>query len=137
MNTTQQPDFGKLIKNYIEEIKAERKAIIEEYEQEISKLESIKKEKLKENDSKLNEIRKEIESLTSGKPARKQNKRMSDSEISEAIKNIFTSNSLSIKTDEMLEKIGIQRPRFDKYTKSPESIIKYEKNGKAFLWSLK
>lgn len=137
MNTTEKPNIGELIKKYIEEIKVERKAIIEEYEQEISKLESIKKEKLKENDSKMNEIRKEVESSTSEKPARKKNKKMSDSEISEAIKNIFTNNSSSMKTDDLYEKIGIQRPRFDKYSKSPESIIKSEKIGKALFWSLK
>jgi len=137
MNTTEKPNIGEIIKKYIEELKVERKTIIEEYEQEKLKLESIKKEKLKENDSKLNEIRREVESSTSEKPARKKNKRMSDSEISESIKNIFSTNSSPMKTEELYEKIGIQRPRFDKYTKSPECVIKSEKLGKAFLWSLK
>ncbi len=137
MNTTPKANIGELIKEYIEELKAERKAIIEDYEQELSKLESIKKEKLKENDSKLNDIRKELESSASAKPARKKNKRMSDSEISESIKNIFLSNSSPIKTEELYEKLGIQRPRFDKYTKSPECIIKAEKAGKTKMWSLK
>jgi hypothetical protein len=137
MNTTQKPSIGELIKNYIEELKAERKAIIEEYERELSILESKKIQKLKENDSKLNEIRKELESSTSEKPVRKKKKRMSDSEISESIKNIFSSNSSPIKTEEVYEKIGIQRPRFDKYSKSSESIIKSEKAGKTKMWSLK
>jgi len=137
MNTTQQPDIGELIKTYIQQVKDEKKAVIDEYEREMSILESKKKDKLKEIDSKWNEIRKEVESSTSDKPARKKNKRMSDSEISEAIKNILTNNSSSMKTDDLYEKIGIQRPRFDKYSKSPESIIKSEKIGKAFLWSLK
>lgn len=137
MNTTLPPDIGELIRAYIQQVKEEKKAVIDEYERELLVLESKKKDKLKEIDSKWNEIRKEVESSTSDKPARKKNKRMNDSEISEAIKNILTNNSSSIKTDELYEKIGIQRPRFDKYTKSLESIIKSEKIGKAFLWSLR
>lgn len=144
MNTTQQSEDSESVTLFLDQILAKKKAIIDEYESELSVLESKKKEKLKdielkirEIESKWKEVMKDYEPQNSGKPARKKNKRMSDSEISEAIKNIFTNNSSSIKTDEILEKIGIQRPRFDKYTKSPESIIKYEKNGKAFLWSLK
>ena len=144
MNTTQQSEAGESIALFLDQILAKKKAIIEEYESELSILESKKKEKLKdielkirEIESKVKEVMKDYEAQSSGKPARKKNKRMNDSEISESIKNIFTNNSSSMKTDELYEKIGIQRPRFDKYTKSPESIIKYAKNGKAFLWSLK
>lgn len=137
MNTTLPPDIGELIRTYIQQVKEEKKAVIDEYERELLVLQSKKKDRLKEIDSKWNEIRKEFESSTSEKPARKKSKRMSDSEISESIKNIFSTNSSPMKTDELYEKIGIQRPRFDKYTKSPECVIKSEKLGKAFLWSLK
>jgi hypothetical protein len=137
MNTTPQSNIGELIKNYIQQVKADKKAVLDEYEKELSILESKKNDKLKEIDSKWNEIRREFESATLEKPTRKKNKRMIDSEISEAIKNILKNNSSSIKTDELYTNIGIQRPRFDKYTKSTESIIKSEKIGKAFWWSLK
>ena len=137
MNISESTNIREMLKTFIDQIKSDRKAVVDEFEKELSLLESKRNEKLKEIDSKWNEMRKEFQSLDSEKPARKKNKRMSDSEISEVIKNVFTNNSSSIKTDEILEKIGIQRPRFDKYTKSLESIIKYEKNGKAFLWSLK
>jgi hypothetical protein len=137
MNTTPPSHIGELIKNYIQQVKADKKAVLDEYEKELSILESKKNDRLKEIDSKWNDIRKEVESATSEKPTRKKNKRMIDSEISEAIRNILTNNSSSMKTDELFTNIGIQRPRFDKYTKSPESIIKSEKIGKAFLWSLK
>ena len=144
MNTTQQSEAGESITLFLDQILAKKKAIIDEYESELSILESKKKEKLKdielkirEIESKWKEVMKDYEPQNSGKPARKKNKRMNDSEISEAIKNIFTNNSSSMKTDDLYEKIGIQRPRFDKYSKSPESIIKSEKIGKAFLWSLK
>jgi hypothetical protein len=137
MNTTPPSNIGELIKNYIQQVKADKKAVLDEYEKELSILESKKNDRLKEIDSKWNDIRKEVESATSEKPTRKKNKRMIDSEISEAIKNILSNNYSSMKTDELFTNIGIQRPRFDKYTKSPESIIKSEKIGKAFLWSLK
>ena len=137
MNISEPTNIREMLKAFIDQIKTDKKAVLDEFEKELSLLESKRNEKLKEIDSKWNEMRKEFQSLDSEKPARKKNKRMSDPEISEVIKNIFANNSSSIKTDEILEKIGIQRPRFDKYTKSPESIIKYEQNGKAFLWSLK
>ena len=126
-----------MLKSYIDQIKSDKKAVLDEFEKELSILESKKNEKLKEIDSKWNEMRKEFQSLDFEKPARKKTKRMSDPEISEVIKSLFTTNPSPMKTDELYEKIGIQRPRFEKYTKSPESIIKSEKIGKAFLWSLK
>jgi len=61
---------------------------------------------------------------------------MSDSDISEKIAAIFTGFTTSMKTEDLYTKIGIQRPRFDKYTKSSECIIKSEKAGKTYYWSL-
>jgi hypothetical protein len=144
MNTIQQSEVGESITLFLDQILAKKKAIIDEYESELSILESKKKEKLNDIESKIREIEskwkevmKDYKPQNAGKPAKKKNKRMSDSEISESIKNIFSTNSSPLKTDELYEKIGIQRPRFDKYTKSPECVIISEKLGKAFLWSLK
>jgi septal ring factor EnvC (AmiA/AmiB activator) len=136
MNTTQ-PDIGELIRTYINEVNAAKRKVIDDYEQELSDLKSKKDAKLKEIDSKLDDIRKEFKPSIPEKPSRKKNKRMNDSEISEAIKNILTNNASKIKTDELYTKIGIQRPRFDKYTKSSECIINAEKEGRTLYWSLK
>lgn len=136
MNTTQ-PDIGELIRTYINQVNAAKKKVIDDYEQELSDLKSKKDAKLKEIDSKLDDIRKEFKPSIPEKPSRKKNIRMNDSEISEAIKNILTNNASKIKTDELYTKIGIQRPRFDKYTKSSECIINAEKAGRTLYWSLK
>jgi hypothetical protein len=136
MNTTP-TNIAEQIKAYFEQINGEKQAVMDQFKKELAALESAKKKKLKEIDSKWDEIRKAIPSSDSEKPVASKRIRMKDSEISEKIKGILDASSSGMKTDDLYNQIGIQRPRFDKYTKSPECIIKSEKAGKAFIWSLK
>jgi hypothetical protein len=136
MNTTP-TNIAEQIKAYFDQINAEKQAVIDQFKNDLAALESAKKKKLKEIDSKWDEIRKAIPSLDNEKSLKTPKKRFKDSEISEKIKETLTNSSASMKTEDLYTQIGIQRPRFDKYTKSPESIIKGEKAGKAYIWSLK
>ena len=137
MNTTTPTNIAEQIKAYIEQIKADKQAVIDQYKKDLSALESEKNKKIKEIDAKWDEIRKAIPSSDSEKSVASKRIRMKDSEISEKIKGILDASSSGMKTDDLYNQIGIQRPRFDKYTKSPECIIKSDKAGKAFIWSLK
>ncbi len=136
MNTTP-TNIAEQIKAYFEQINAEKHAVMDQFKKELAALESAKKKKLKEIDSKWDEIRKAIPSSDSEKSVKTSKKRLKDADISEKIKEILTSSSSSMKTEDLFKKIGIQRPRFDKYTKSPECIIKPEKSGKTKMWSLR
>jgi hypothetical protein len=110
---------------------------MDQFKKELAALESDKKKKLKEIDKKWDEIRKAIPSLDNEKSVKSSKKRIKDADISEKIKGILNNSSASMKTEDLFKKIGIQRPRFDKYTKSPESIIKCDKSKKPFAWTLK
>jgi hypothetical protein len=136
MNTTP-TNIAEQIKAYFEQINAEKQAVMDQFKKELDALESAKKKKLKEIDSKWDEIRKAIPSLDNEKTVKTSKKRLKDADISEKIKGILTSSSFSMKTEDLFKKIGIQRPRFDKYTKSSECIIKTENVGKPKMWSLK
>ena len=136
MNTTP-TNIAEQIKAYFNQVKAEKQAVIDQYESDLSKLKSEKDNKIKEINSKWDEIRKAIPSLDSEKSVKTSKKRIKDAEISLMLQEILTNSSASMKTEDLFKKIGIQRPRFDKYTKSPECIIKAEKAGKTKMWSLK
>ena len=136
MNTVHPTSIGEQIKAYIQEIKDEKQEILNQYKKDLVALESEKNEKIKRIDAKWNEIRKEVVSVDSEKSPKRKNMRMSDSDISEKIAAILTGSSTSMKTEDLYTKIGIQRPRFDYYTKSSECIIKSEKAGKTYYWSL-
>ncbi len=136
MNTTP-TNIAEQIKTYFNQIKAEKQAVIDQYETDFSKLKAEKEQKIKEIDLKWDEIRKAIPSLDSEKSVKTSKKRIKDAEISLMLQEILTNSSASMKTEDLFKKIGIQRPRFDKYTKSPECIIKAEKAGKTKMWSLR
>ena len=136
MNTVHPTNIGEQIKAYIQEIKDEKQEILNQYKKDLVALESEKNEKIKRIDAKWNEIRKEFVSVDSEKSLKRKIMRMSDSDISEKIAAILTGSSTSMKTEDLYTKIGIQRPRFDNYTKSSECIIKSEKAGKTYYWSL-
>lgn len=136
MNTVQPTNIGEQLKAYIQELKDEKKEILNQYKKDSAALESEKNEKLRRIDAKWNEFRKTFISLDSEKSPKRKNMRMSDSDISEKIATILTGSSTSMKTEDLYTKIGIQRPRFDKYNKSIECIIKCEKAGKTYYWSL-
>ncbi len=136
MNTTP-TNIAEQIKAYFEQINAEKQAVMDQFKKELAALESAKKKKIKEIDSKWDEIRKAIPSSDSEKSVKTSKKRMKDEDISQKIQEILTNSSASMKTEDLFKKIGIQRPRFDKYTKSPECIINAEKAGKTKMWSLK
>lgn len=135
--TTSSANIAEQIKAYINQIKADKQAVIDQFNKDVSALEAEKTKRINEIEAKWDEIRKAIPSAEAVKSVRSTRKRMKDSEISEKIKGILASSSSPMKTDDLYNQIGIQRPRFDKYAKSPESIIKSEKAGKAFFWSLK
>ena len=148
MNTEHPTSIGEQLKAYIQEIKDEKQEIINQYKKDLVALESEKNEKIKRIDAKWNEIRKEFVSVDSEKSPKRKNMRMSDADISEKILYIFRGSAtsmkreclmeaaVSMKTEDVYTKIGIQRPRFDKYTKSGACLIKSRKIGNAYYWSL-
>jgi hypothetical protein len=148
MNTIQPTSIGEQLKAYIQEIKDEKQEILNQYKKDLVALESEKNEKIKRIDAKWNDIRKEFASVDSEKLPKRKNMRMSDSDISEKLLYIFRGSSTSMKREDLMKaavsmqtedvytKIGIQRPRFNKYIKSGGCIIKSRTIGKTYYWSL-
>jgi cell division septum initiation protein DivIVA len=137
MNTTTSINIRDQIKAYIDQIKAEKKAIEDQFKKDLESLENAKKEKLKEIDSQLDEIRNAIPSSDSEKPSKRKYGKLENADLSEKIRALLGSPSDEIKTADLLNQLGILRPRLDKYLKSPDCMIKSKKEGKGFVWSLK
>jgi len=144
------------LRSFTKDFKSDEKAIIKKFATQIAKLESDRDKELKDlrkgaialrkafsilatNDQVKEKVK--VSTPTEKKPKVKKKsgankKPIDDSKITAIVQDVL-KDSTGIKTDDLLKKIGIGYPRFNKYAKGTDSVIVYQGSKKSGSWILK
>jgi hypothetical protein len=149
-------DLLKKVKTFTKDFKSDERAIIKKFAAQIAKLESDRDKALKDlrkdaialrkafsilatNDQVKEKVK--VSTSTEKKPKVKKKsgankKPIDDTKITAIVQESFKDGT-ELKTDDLLTKIGIGYPRFNKYAKGKDSVIVFQGSKKSGSWILK